>query len=58
MFKKYVVRYKETSYFEVQIDAVSKSHAKEIVHSAGLESALQQIPDDTLFDIIEVTQAN
>ncbi len=58
MFKKYLVRCKETSYFEVKVDAVSKIHAKEMVRAAELEGPMTIIAEDTLFDIIEVIQDN
>jgi len=58
MFSKYMVRCKETSYYEIEVDAVSKTHAREIVHAVGLEGPMTTIAEDTLFDIIEVTQEN
>ena len=58
MFSKFMVRCKETSYYEVQVDAVSKTHAREMVHSVALEGPMTIVAEDTLFDIIEVTQEN
>ena len=58
MFSKFMVRCKETSYYEVKVDAVSKTHAREIVHAVGLEGPMTILAEDTLFDIIEVKQEN
>tara|TARA_R110001632_G_scaffold214118_3_gene340764 strand:+ start:8137 stop:8328 length:192 start_codon:yes stop_codon:yes gene_type:complete len=59
LMKKYMVRVSETYYYEVKVEAVSKSHAKEIVHSVIDEEPLA-VTDavDSLYNVIEAQQCN
>ena len=59
IFDTYYVRCKETNYYTVQIKAASKQHAKEMMlATADIGEPLSIPVDDSLFDIIEISQRN